>query len=94
MLSLCWDLWDYPEKFKTEHVLIWPVYVSYTLEDWNDGLLEEYAGQAALASKDTLMINPIDDDPVNHGGSFRFRNGKVTDRIPFDEEQILIVDVD
>lgn len=39
------------------------------------------------------MINPIDRNPVNHGGSFRFRDGTVTERIPYDEEQILIVDI-
>ena len=93
MLSLCGDLWDYPERFKTEHLLIWPVYVNYTVEEWENGTLNEYAEQAFLASKDTLMINPIDRNPVNHGGSFRFQNGTVTERIAFDEEQILIVDI-
>ena len=93
MISLCGDLWDYPERFKTEHLLIWPVYVNYTLEEWKNGTLNEYAEQALLASKDTLMINPIDRNPVNHGGSFRFQNGTVTDSIPFDDEQILVVDI-
>ena len=49
MLALCGDLWDYPEKFKTDHLLI--------------------------------------------GGSFYFQKGGVIDRIPFEQEQILIVDV-
>lgn len=93
MLSLCGDLWDYPERFKTDHLLIWPVYVNYTPEEWENGVLKEYAEQALLASKDVLMINPLDRNPVNHGGSFRFQNGTVTERIPFDEEQILIVDI-
>ena len=94
MPALCGDLWDYPERFKTDHLLLWPVYVNYSPEEWEQGVLDEYAAQAALAAKVTLMVNPIDDDPVNHGGSFRFRNGEVTDRIPFDREQILIADVD
>ncbi len=94
MLSLCGDLWDFPERFRTEHLLIWPVYVNYTVEEWKNGILDEYAAQASLAARDTLMINPIDADPVNHGGSFRFQNKKVTAGIPFDREQILIVDTD
>ena len=94
MLALCGDMWDFPERFKTEHLLIWPVYCNYSLEDWADGIPEEYAEQAALASKDTLLVNPIDNDPVCHGGAFRFQNGKVTDSIPFDSEQILIADVE
>ena len=93
VLSLCGDLWDYPDRFRTEQLLIWPVYVNYTPEEWNDGVLDEYASQAALAASDTLMINPIDNDPVNHGGSFRFKNGQVIAKIPFDREDILFVDV-
>ena len=91
MPALCGDLWDAPERFKTDHLLIWPVYVNYTPEEWENGALDEYAEQALLVSGDTLMINPIDRNPVNHGGSFRFRDGTVTERIPYDEEQILIV---
>ena len=90
-LTLCGDLWDFPDAFRTEHPLIWPVYVNYTPEEWNSGVLEEYAAQAALASKDVLMVNPIDSEPVNHGGSFRFCGGRVAARIPFDKEDILIV---
>ena len=93
VLALCGDLWDAPERFKTDHLLIWPVYVNYTPEEWENGALDEYAEQALLVSGDTLMINPIDRNPVNHGGSFRFRDGTVTERIPYDEEQILIVDI-
>ena len=31
------------------------------------------------------MINSIDDNPVNHGGAFHFRDGKVVEKIPFDK---------
>ncbi len=93
MLALCGDLWEFPERFRTEHLLIWPVYVNYSVEEWDQGTLDEYAAQAALAAPDVLMVNPLDADPVNHGGSFRFRDGKTAARIPFDREDILIVDV-
>ena len=56
MPALCGDLWDAPERFKTDHLLIWPVYVNYTPEEWENGALDEYAEQAFLASGDTLMI--------------------------------------
>ena len=93
-LALCGDLFDAPERFRTDRTLLWPVYVNYGLEDWADGVLEEYAAQAALVSPDVLMVNPIDRDPVNHGGAFRFRNGQVAARIPFDEEGILYAEVE
>ena len=93
MLALCGDLWEFPERFRTEHLLIWPVYVNYPVEEWERGALDEYAAQAALAAEDVLMVNPLDAAPVNHGGSFRFRNGKTAAGIPFDREGILTVEV-
>lgn len=91
-VALCGDLWEFPERFRTDHLLLWPVYVNYSVEEWNNGVLEEYAAQAALAAKDVLMVNPIDEEPVNHGGAFRFQNGRTEERLPFDREGILIVD--
>ena len=93
MITLCGDLWDFPDRFRTDHLLLWPVYVNYTVEEWNSGALDEYAVQSALAANDVLMINPLDNDPVNHGGSFCFHHGKTIARIPFDQEEILIVDI-
>ena len=92
-LALCGDLWDFPEKFRTEGLLIWPVYVNYTPEEWNGGVLDEYAAQAALAAKDVLMVNPLDREPENHGGSFHFRGGQVKAGLPFDREGILFADI-
>ena len=92
-IALCGDLWDFPEKFRTESLLIWPVYVNYAPEEWNSGVLDEYAAQSALAARNVLMVNPLDNDPVNHGGSFRFQDGQIAERLPFDEEGILIINI-
>lgn len=92
-LALCGDLWEFPDRFRTDQLLIWPVYVNYTVEEWNNGALDEYAAQAARAARDVLMINPIDQDPANHGGSFYFHNGQTVAKLPFDQEGILIVEV-
>lgn len=92
-LALCGDLWEFPGRFRTDQLLIWPVYVNFTTEEWDQGVLDEYAAQAALAAKDVLMINPLDSGPVNHGGSFHFHDGHTAARIPFDREGILIVDI-
>lgn len=93
-LALCGDMWDCPEKFKTKDLLIWPVYVNYTVEEWNREELGSYARQAASAAEHVLLINSIDFEPQNHGGAFHFSNGKILDRLPFDQEGILIVDID
>ena len=89
-VALCGDLWDYPERFKTNNLLIWPVYVNYGLDEWNQGILD-YAEQAAGIADDVLMINPIDNAFVNHGGAFHFHKGKPVERSPFDTESILII---
>lgn len=92
-LAICGDLWEFPERFKTDGVLIWPVYVNFSLAEWEQRELADYAKQALLASSDVLMVNPIDYNPVNHGGSFYFKNGEIADRLPFDQEKIMIVDL-
>ena len=92
-LALCGDLWEFPERFRTDCPLIWPVYVNFTVEEWSQGTLDEYAEQAASVARDVLMVNPIDREPVNHGGSFHFHDGQVVARIPFDQEGILFVDI-
>lgn len=92
MLALCGDLWDFPERFKTEHLLIWPVYVNFSLEEWT-GYEAEYAQQAKLAASRTLLVNAISRDPVSHGGAFYFADGRVTERLAYDTEDILIVEI-
>lgn len=92
-IALCGDLWEFPDRFRTGHLLIWPVYVNYTPEEWAGGELDAYAAQAALAADDVFMINPIDSNPVNHGGSFHFHRGQTALRLPFDQEGILIAEI-
>lgn len=92
-LALCGDLWDCPEKFRTNHLLIWPIYVNFTAQEWDRQEMEAYVKQASSAAKHVLMVNPIDHKPRNHGGAFHFCNGEIVDRLPFDQEGILIVDL-
>ena len=91
-IALCGDLWDFPERFQTDGPLIWPVYVNFELEDW-PRYEAEYATQAALAARRTLMVNPISGDPVSHGGAFYFVDGKIEKRLDYDTEGILIAEV-
>ncbi len=92
MVGLCGDLWDYPERFKTENLLLWPVYVNFDIAEWEQET-HEYAEQAACIADNVLMINPIDNDPVNHGGAFYFRKGQLVERSPFDTEGVLCIEL-
>ena len=93
-IALCGDLWEDPERFRTDGLLIWPVYVDCTPEEWAAGETDAYARQAALAARDALMVNPIDREPGSRGGAWHFRDGAVIRSLPPDREAILYVDVD
>ena len=91
-IALCGDLWDHPERFRTEGTLIWPVYVNYTTEDWKKEE-EEYAKQAGMVCDLVLMVNPISHDPESHGGAFIFSEGKLFNDVIYDTENILIIGI-
>ena len=91
-VALCGDLWEYPARFRTQGILLWPVYVDYTVNEWVSGEILEYAKQASLAAADTLLINSISDDPDgSHGGALHFREGAVSSSHPFDRQGILYI---
>ncbi|BCN30988.1 carbon-nitrogen hydrolase family protein [Anaeromicropila herbilytica] len=92
MIALCGDIWDYPERFKTNNLLIWPVYVNFTLVEWPQYEIE-YAEQAYLAANQTLMINSISENPKCYGGAFNFVDGKIKEKLEHGIENILIVEV-
>lgn len=92
-IALCGDMFDFPEKFKTDGTLLWPVYLSYSPEDWAE-CRQEYAEQAALAAKRALVVNPIvHDEWPALGGTFDIENGKIKAELPFGKEGLLFVEV-
>lgn len=89
-IALCGDLWEYPERFKTDGLLIWPVYVNFELDEWPRREME-YAAQAHIAARRTVMVNSISRDPASHGGAFYFVDGKMEKKLSYDTEGILMV---
>lgn len=92
MPALCGDMWDFPERFRTEHLLIWPVYVNFDLDGWAR-YEAEYAQQARLAARRALLVNSISREPKSHGGAFYFVDGKVEQKLAYDREGILAVEL-
>lgn len=92
-IVLCGDLWEFPERFRTDILLIWPVYVNYSPEEWEESALQEYADLAGQTAPEVLMINPLDRDPECFGGSCHFLHGKVRERTAYGREEILITEV-
>jgi len=91
-LALCGDMWTCPERFAGCEVLLWPVYVSFTEEEW---ACEEtlYALRAASAAPDALLVNPLSRDSVSLGGACHFRAGRVHESLPRGREGLLIVEI-
>ncbi len=90
VVALCGDMWECPKKFKSSDLLVWPVYVNFTLNEWKE-YEQDYAKQALLACNNTLMINSLSDEPKSYGGSFYFKNGQIYAKTLYDIEEILIV---
>ncbi len=91
-IALCGDLWDLPEAFRTDGVLIWPIYVNFTRAEWAE-YEQDYAQQAHLAAEQALLVNAITDEPLALGGAFHFQSGAIADRLPYEQEDILMVEV-
>ncbi len=93
VVALCGDMWDFPFKFKLdEDILFWPVYIDYSPESWTNGVEKEYALQAQLASKHTLLINSGCENGA-FGGCFEFVEGKTLSYLPLGSEGIHIVQI-
>ncbi len=93
VIGLCGDLWDFPEKFALgEELLFWPVYVSWTEEEWENGGKTEYAQQAGLCCKNTLYVNSICDGDA-FGGAAQFLDGSVQSEWPLFREGMLYVTI-
>lgn len=91
-IALCGDLWDFPEAFKTDGLLIWPVYVNFELEQWAEAEAD-YAAQANLAACKALMVNPISKEPASYGGAFYFVDGTIRKKLAYEAEGILTVEI-
>ena len=99
MIALCGDLWDDTAPLFADRepdLLLWPVYVCYTPEEWEEGVGREYAEKAAAFSSVTLFVNSIcehDGQPDAYGGCSVFLDGRIDACLPMGEEGILIADV-
>ena len=92
-IALCGDLWDVTwDKFVTNAIVLWPIYVSFTLEEWPQEEIE-YTKQAEKISERVLMVNSLSKEPVSHGGTFDFKNGAIQNKLSYDVEDVLIVEL-
>ena len=93
LIGLCGDLWDFPERFALgEDLLFWPVYVSWTVEEWENATKYQYAEQAGKCCPNTLFMNSICEGDA-FGGAVFFEKGNIKQGLPMNQEGLLIVEV-
>ena len=99
LVALCGDLWDdTADRFRLSGIdlLLWPVYICYSPEEWDGGIETEYAEKAAEFARKAVLINSIgtlDGKPDAFGGCAFFEDGKTSARLPMNEEGILLIDL-
>ena len=78
--ALCGDLWD--DKLLDEmkrleaDVILWPVYVNFTAEQW-EMEREAYQKRAAVLKPYVLLVNSYTKEPLSMGGSFVHKDGHI-----------------
>ena len=93
-IALCGDMWICPEKFKTNGILLWPVYCNFTKDEWKNTEQFDYAVQSKSASDNVLLVNSITTgEPISVGGAHYFKNGKIEKSLELDKEDVLIVEI-
>lgn len=93
LIAICGDLWDYPERFRLgQDILLWPVLIGYTPEEWYGQTELEYAQQAQKVCDRVLMINSISGTDA-FGGCWDFEGGQIRASIPMGQEGLLFVDI-
>ena len=93
-IALCGDMWICPEKFKTNGILLWPVYCNFTKDEWKNTEQYDYAVQSKSASDNVLLVNSITkEESISVGGAYYFKNGKIKKSLELEKEDILFVEL-
>lgn len=92
LIALCGDLWVYPERFDLgQDILFWPIYVNFSIDDWQQSLQDDYTQQAGKISSDVLIINSLSQNPDAFGGCFHFCDNRIQDSLPYGQDGLLTV---
>ena len=88
-IALCGDMFVFPEKYKTDGILLWPIYVNYPYEEFVN-ILPEYIKRAAIASDRALVVNALSQDPPSIGNAFAITDNQIVSALGFNKEGGLI----
>ena len=91
---ICGDFWD--ENLYTyismidSDILLWPVFVDFSVKDWFKNEFEDYKKQSQLVPMPVLFVNSfVDEDDRAKGGAYVFYQGKVVEELEPGEAGVL-----
>lgn len=97
-IGLCGDLWNDEivemVSNKSCDMVLWPVYVDYSADKWNNKEKAEYAKQAKKLGTDVFFVNSLCDGDENaKGGAVYFKDGEIISETLPGEESILMMNI-
>ncbi|MGI5066276.1 carbon-nitrogen hydrolase family protein [Treponema putidum] len=96
---ICGDLWEdkllEPIITLNPDVFLWPVFCSYTKEEWQNGEASAYAERTAILDKPVLFINSLveENSPAVGGGAFVWHHGNLVKEVPMGKTGFLVYEI-
>lgn len=92
--AICGDLWDDEILDKVSKleidILLWPVYVDYSLKTW-ESVLGEYADRTKGLLCDVCFVNSfVEAAEAAKGGCYVFRDGEIVKELPLGQQGVLV----
>jgi len=70
-------------------ILLWPLYVDYSIEQWSSELIE-YAERTRGMPFDILFVNSyVEDEKRAFGGCYIFRDGEIIKELSLGQQGVL-----
>lgn len=98
-VAICGDVWHDSflkelEQMKMD-ALLWPLYVDYSIEQWNESSQYEYAERVQNLPYPVLMINSfVEDSQRAKGGCYVFYQNRIDSSLPIGNIGALEFDLD
>lgn len=99
LVAICGDLWfaenlDRINELEPDLVL-WPLYIDYSIEEWQNEAKDEYAKQVSGLNAPVLMVNSsMQDSKGAVGGAYLFDGGAIKDSLPLGETGSLTITIE
>ena len=96
--AICGDLWNEENieaMWRLEpDVVLWPLYVDFSVEDWTTNQLADYVQQVEPLNAPVLLVNSfVDDDSRANGGCYVFYEGRIIKSLNTGQQGVLEVDL-